>query len=39
MLKTNGESVLQWFRNKAKESLAKLGIKPKEPGKGPSCKI
>lgn len=35
MLKIDGVSVFQWFRNKAKEFLAKLGIRPKEPSKGP----
>lgn len=29
MLKIDGVSVLQWFRNKAKEFLAKLVIRPK----------
>ena len=36
ILKIDGVSVFQWFRNKAKELLAKLGIKPKEPKRGPS---
>lgn len=36
MLKIDGVSVFQWFRNKAKEFLAKLGIRPKEPKRGPS---
>lgn len=36
ILTTDGVSVFQWFRNKAKELLAKLGIKPKEPKRGPS---
>lgn len=36
MLKIDGVSVFQWFRNKAKEFLARLGIRPKEPRKGPS---
>lgn len=36
ILKIDGVSVFQWFRNKAKEFLAKLGIRPKEPRKGPS---
>lgn len=35
MLKIEGVSVFQWFRNKANES-AKLGIRPKEPKRGPS---
>lgn len=35
ILKIDGVSVFQWFRNKAKEFLAKLGIKPKGPRKGP----
>ena len=39
ILTIDGISVFQWFRNKAKEFLAKLGIKPKEPRKGHSCKI
>ena len=36
ILTIDGVSVFQWFRNKAKELLAKLGIKPKEPKRGPS---
>jgi hypothetical protein len=28
--------MFQWFRNKAKELQAKLGIKPKEPKRDPS---
>ena len=36
ILKIDGVSVFQWFRNKAKEFLARLGIRPKEPRKGPS---
>lgn len=36
ILKIDGVSVFQWFRNKAQELLAKLGIKPKEPKRGPS---
>lgn len=36
MLKIDGVNVFQWFRNKAKEFLAKLGIRPKEPKRGPS---
>lgn len=36
MLKIDGVNVFQWFRNKAKEFLAKLGIRPKEPRKGTS---
>lgn len=36
ILKIDGVSVFQWFRNKAKEFLAKLGIRPKEPKRGPS---
>lgn len=39
ILTIDGVSVFQWFRNKAKEFLTKLGIKPKEPRKGHSCKI
>lgn len=36
ILTIDGVSVFQWFRNKAKELLAKLGIKPKEPKRGSS---
>ena len=36
VLTIDGVSVFQWFRNKAKEFLAKLGIKPKEPKRGSS---
>lgn len=36
ILTIDGVSVFQWFRNKAKELLAKLGIKPKEPKRRPS---
>lgn len=36
ILTIDGVSVFQWFRNKAKELLAKLGIKTKEPKRGPS---
>lgn len=34
ILTIDGVNVFQWFRNKAKELLAKIGIKPKEPTKG-----
>lgn len=34
MLTIDGVNVFQWFRDKAKELLAKIGIKPKEPTKG-----
>lgn len=34
MLKIDGVSVFQWFRIKAKEFLAKLGIRPKESKRG-----
>lgn len=36
ILTIDGVNVFQWFRNKAKELLAKIGIKPKEPKRGPS---
>ena len=36
MLKIDGVSVFQWFRNKAKEFLAKLGIRLNEPKREPS---
>ena len=36
ILMIDGVNVFQWFRNKAKELLAKIGIKPKEPKRGPS---
>lgn len=36
ILTIDGVSVFQWFRDKAKELLTKLGIKPKEPKRGPS---
>ena len=36
ILKIDCVSEFQWFLNKAKEFLARLGIKPKEPKCGPS---
>ena len=36
MLKIDGVNVFQWFRNKAKEFLSRLGIRPKELRNRPS---
>lgn len=36
MLKIDGVSAFQWFRNKTKEFFAKLDIRPKGQRKGPS---